>query len=237
MPIFQYDDAIIRDFPQVMGGVLFASGISNQPTPDDLKAKYLHEQQKAIARIGDTPLSEIESLSAWRSAFSSFGSPPTKYRNAAEALLRRLTKKGDIPSINTLVDIGNLVSIRYGLPVAVFDARHITGTLTVRYAKGNERYTELGSDEVKHPDTGEVIFADDTGLVFARRWCWRQSFQSASKLTTTNAIITVEAQHADSLEAITYASLDLGELITMYTDAQSTGATLDKDNPRFEQQW
>ena len=39
-------------------------------------------------------------------------------RSAAEALLRRLTKQGSIPSINTLVDIGNLVSIRYALPVA-----------------------------------------------------------------------------------------------------------------------
>ena len=28
---------------------------------------------------------------------------------------------GDIPSINTLVDIGNLVSIRYVLPIAIVD--------------------------------------------------------------------------------------------------------------------
>ena len=78
-------------------------------------------------RIGETPLSQIPSLAAWRSVFRGFGLDPTQYRGAAEALLRRLTKKGEIPSVNTLVDIGNLVSIRYALPVALFDLRATTG--------------------------------------------------------------------------------------------------------------
>ena len=36
-----------------------------------------------LARIGDTPLSEIPSLAAWRRVFAAFGAQPTKYRNAA----------------------------------------------------------------------------------------------------------------------------------------------------------
>ena len=76
-----------------------------------------------LARIGETPLSELPTLAAWRRAFRAFGVDPTAYRSAAEALLRRLTKQGSIPSINALVDIGNLVAIRYGLPVAMFDQR------------------------------------------------------------------------------------------------------------------
>jgi DNA/RNA-binding domain of Phe-tRNA-synthetase-like protein len=63
-----------------------------------LEAAYRAEQQAVIARIGSRPLSEIESLAAWRSAFRAFGVEPTQYRSAAEALLRRLTKKGDIPA-------------------------------------------------------------------------------------------------------------------------------------------
>ena len=46
-------------------------------------------------------------------AIRGFGVDPTQYRSAAEALLRRLSKSGEIPSINALVDLGNLVSIRY----------------------------------------------------------------------------------------------------------------------------
>src|SRR5215204_939012 len=124
MPTFQYSPQIIQNFPQVVGGVIIAKGMSNPPTPDALRERYFAEQEAVKARIGDTPLSELESLTAWRKAFSAFGVSPTQYRSAAEALLRRLTKKGDIPIINTLVDIGNLVSIRYGIPVAVVDTRH-----------------------------------------------------------------------------------------------------------------
>ena len=70
-----------------------------------------------------------------------------------------MQKKGDIPSINCLVDIGNLVSIRYALPVAIFDLRGVSGTICVRLATGDERFTELGSDEIVHPPPGEVIFS------------------------------------------------------------------------------
>ena len=99
------------------------SGVSNGPSAPALVAAFEAEQAAALARLGDTPLSEVPSLAAWRRAFRAFGTDPTGYRSAAEALLRRLTKQGSIPSINTLVDIGNLVSIRYALPVAMFDRR------------------------------------------------------------------------------------------------------------------
>ena len=121
MPTFQYSPQIIQNYPQVVGGVIIARGMSNPPPSEALRERYFAEQDKVKARIGEMPLSEIESLNAWRRVFSAFGVSPTQYRSAAEALLRRLTKKGDIPSINTLVDIGNLVSIRYVLPIAIVD--------------------------------------------------------------------------------------------------------------------
>ncbi len=87
-------------------------------------------------------------------------------------LLRRLAKHGDIPTINTLVDIGNLVLIPYAMPVAVFDQANIAGgSITVRFATGAEHFTDLGSTAIVHPDPGEVIFVDGEGVVSARRWC------------------------------------------------------------------
>src|SRR5437667_12237734 len=143
--------------------------MTNGPTPKDLQAAFIDQQQITLQRIGTTPLSQIPSLAAWRAVFRSFGVDPTQYRSAAEALLRRLTKKGNIPSINVLVDLGNLVSIRYALPVAVVDTRTIQGGITVEFADGSERWTNLGENEESHPEPGEVIFSDDTRLVIARR--------------------------------------------------------------------
>src|SRR5438046_9328661 len=131
--------------------------MTNGPTPKDLQAAFLDEQQATLQRIGATPVSQIPSLAAWRAVFRSFGVDPTQYRSAAEALLRRLTKKGDIPGINLLVDLCNLVSIRYALPVAVFDTRALQGTVTVHFADGTERYTTLGQAGLEHPEVGVDI--------------------------------------------------------------------------------
>jgi DNA/RNA-binding domain of Phe-tRNA-synthetase-like protein len=137
MILFQYAQPILQTFPNLTGGVIVGHDLRAESTPPALTAAYQAEQQAAIARIGDTPLSEIPSLAGWRTAFRGFGVDPTQYRSAAEALLRRLTKKGDIPSINLLVDIGNLVSIRYGLPVAILDLNHLKPPITVQFATGS----------------------------------------------------------------------------------------------------
>ena len=110
------------------------------------------------------PLSEIPSLKAWRATFSGFGVKPTQYGNAAEALLRRLTKQGDIAAINPLVDLANMVSIRWRMPVAVFDQAVATGLTTVRFAEVQEQFTDLGSNSPTNPEPGEVVFVDEAGI-------------------------------------------------------------------------
>ncbi len=227
MKVFQYHPDILARYPAVVGGVILAQGMTNGPTPTSLQAMYQAEQQATLQRIGNTPLSQITSLAAWRNAMRGFGVDPTQYRSAAEALLRRLTKKGDIPSINLLVDLGNLVSIRYALPVAVFDTRALQGTITVHFADGSERYTTLGENEVEHPEPGEVVFSDETKLVIARRWCWRQSEDSAANAETRNAIITVEAHHAEGHQDVEAALNDLLEFLRKYAGGNYIPGILD----------
>jgi len=229
---FLYRADLIEQHPDVCGGVLWATGLQNGPAREDLTALYAAEQAAVSATLPES-LSELPTLSAWRQAFRRFGANPTKHRTAAEALLRRLQKKGDIPSINTLVDIGNLVSIRYALPVAFFDVRQVSGPITVCLAQGTERFTELDSGEVEHPEPGEVIFVDDTGLVAARRWCWRQSNESAAQLDTTTALVTVEAQHPGGRALIEQALADLTALLTEYAGGQITAGVVDAQQPEF----
>lgn len=224
--LFRYDPALLARFPAIRGGVIAARHLRNGPTPPALAATFATEQRAALARLGDTPLSDVPSLAAWRRAFSAFGVRPTQYRSAAEALLRRLTKHGDIPSLNLLVDLGNLVSIRYALPVAIFDRRTTTGAVTVRFANGDERFTDLGTDEIAHPDPGEVIFVDEAGLVSARRWCWRQSEQSAAREDTTEALITVEGHHASAEADVRAALTDLQTLLGEYMPGAALHAAL-----------
>ena len=213
MALFRYDPEIVERFPAIVGGVLRSGAVRNGPATAELTEAFAEEQRAVLERLGETPLSEVPSLAAWRRAFRGFGVDPTAYRSAAEALLRRLTKQGSIPSINTLVDIGNLVSIRYGLPVAMFDVGSVSGGLTVRFAKGDESFTDLGSGATERPEPGEVIFIDEAGHVAARRWCWRQSAESASSESTTEVLVTVEAHHDAARKDVDSAVADIERLL------------------------
>lgn len=217
---FRYHPDIVQRFPHICGGVILAQGMTNGPTPAELAEAFLAEQRLVIAQIGDTPLSELPTLAGWRAAFRLFGVDPTKYRSAAEALLRRLTKKGDIPIINTLVDLSNLVSIRYALPVAAFDARALHCPVTVRFASGGETFIAHDQAELELPEQGEVIFADEVGLVIARRWCWKQSAESTAAPDTTSAILTIEAQHPGGEGDILAALQDMQALLQKYVGGQ-----------------
>ena len=231
--IFQYHPDILNRYPNIVGGVILAEDLVTTSTPADLLKAYKEEQQAVLDRIGDTPLSEIESLSAWRRAFRAFGANPTKYRSAAEALLRRLTKKGNIPSINIMVDLANMVSIRHALPVAAFNTKSIQGPVTVRFSDGSEWFTPLGRGDREHPAPGEVVFSDETRMVVARRWCWRQSDESAARPETTRALITVESQHPSGKSAVENALHDLNQLLTTYTGGTFQSAVLDHDRQAF----
>ena len=222
MAHFQYDPKVVERFPSIVGGVLVVDGLDASVTRPDLADAFIAEQRAVLDRLGETPLSEVPSLNAWRRAFRAFGVDPTAYRSAAEALVRRLSKQGSIPSINTPVDIGNLVSIRYALPVAMFDRTSIADGLIVRLAAGDESFTDLGSGTTEHPEPGEVIFIDAAGHVASRRWCWRQSAESASSPSTTSLLVTVEGHHADARRDVEAALADLDSLLRRYAAIDDT---------------
>ena len=94
----------------------------------------------------------------------------------------------------------------------------------MQFAKGDERFKPLFAADYEHPEPGEVIFADDAKLVVARRWCWRQSDESATRQDTTDAVFTTEAQHPNGQGYIQGALDDLlGLLETHLGGAFATG--------------
>jgi DNA/RNA-binding domain of Phe-tRNA-synthetase-like protein len=229
--IFQYMPEITAAYLNLTGGLIVGSGLRNGPTSEALRDEYRAEQAAVLARVGATPLSELPALAAWRRAFRSFGVDPTKYRSAAEALLRRLSKQGEIPTIDTLVDIGNLISIRYAMPVAVFNRAAIDGALSVHRAVGDEPYLTLHEGETDPPAPGEVIFTDVRRHVFARRWCWRQSDEGASRADTTDILVTIEALHAEGRVEVPRAVDEMRALLEKYAGGQYATDVLTPDRP------
>jgi DNA/RNA-binding domain of Phe-tRNA-synthetase-like protein len=134
------------------------------------------------------------------------------------------------------VDVGNLVSVRHAMPVAVFDWVNVAGSISVRFASGDERFMDLGSCEGVHPDPGEVVFVDDDNVVHARRWCWRQSAQSATGASTVEALIVVEGHHDTAGRDAGSALADLTSLLAAYQpQARVRSYLLSPSNPRTDE--
>jgi DNA/RNA-binding domain of Phe-tRNA-synthetase-like protein len=199
---FQHSSEIWRDFPELVPGVVFATGITPDVAVGDRVAKFT---AVASSRLEREPESELPEIRAWRRTFTRMGLKPTQYRCASEALLRRFRKEGNLPALHPLVDVCNAVSLAFAIPVAVFDVAKISRGLEVRYAAGDEEYLTFGG-ETEHPGPHEVIFADEARQVHARRWTNRQSGRSAVQDSTATVLIVTEAMHDT-------ASSDVPELI------------------------
>lgn len=192
MHTFTHHPTIWSAFPSLVPGLLLAEDIR----PDaDVTARLAPLFARAGVRLAAGSESDLPEVQAWRRAFSQMGLKPTQYRSAAEALLRRFRKEGDLPRLHPLVDLCNAVSLAHALPVAVIDLDQVAGDIVVRYADGDEQAVAF-SGEAERPDPGEVIFADSARMVHARRWTFRQSKHSTVSAQTRRALIVSEGLHA-----------------------------------------
>ncbi|HZX83566.1 MAG TPA: phenylalanine--tRNA ligase beta subunit-related protein [Reyranella sp.] len=194
--LFSYAPCIHRDFPELATRLLRLQGPTPATPVAEPVAQFIALAKQRIALSAESDLPEIQ---AWRRAFGKMGLKPTQYRCASEALLRRLRKEGDLPSVHPLVDLCNAVSVAFAIPIAAIDLDRVDGDLQVRPAIGTETYETFAGD-IEHPEVGEIIFADDGQRAHARRWANRQSGHSAVMGRTTNALIVAEAMH-DTAEA------------------------------------
>lgn len=186
---FGHSAALWQQFPQLVPGVLVVADVH-----PGLAAPLEPWHARARARLARGPESELAEVSAWRRAYTQMGLKPTQYRSAAEALLRRFRREGDLPRLHPLVDLCNAVSLAFALPVAVFDLAGVDSRLEVRHAVGREEHTGFGG-ETEHAEPGEVIFADAASHAHARRWTFRQSRRSTVSLGTRDVLIVAEGLH------------------------------------------
>jgi len=102
---------------------------------------------------------------AYRDFFWSIKIDPTKIRPAAEALIRRILAGKTLPSINTLVDVYNLASIKSRIALATFDADRLEGELLMRFAEEGEQFYGIGMEKPLILKGGEIVVSDEEKLV------------------------------------------------------------------------
>jgi DNA/RNA-binding domain of Phe-tRNA-synthetase-like protein len=82
-------------------------------------------------------------VAAMRKLFRATGCDPTRYRPASEALLRRLVKGAELPSIHPLVDVNNCLSAEIAAPCCVMTEGSLGTSLVFRTGQPGESYRSL----------------------------------------------------------------------------------------------
>lgn len=114
----------------------------------------------ARAHSGKQP-AEIEGLRAARHLYKAFGIDPTRTRPSSEALVRRVLRGQPLPRVFNAVDVGNLCSVRFLLPLGLYDAGKIRGNAVLRRGRAGEGYQGIRKDRVNVD--GRPTLADEEG--------------------------------------------------------------------------
>ena len=131
-----------------MRGVVVAGGVRNHPSPEALVQMLREAEASVRGRLKIEQVAETPRIKSWREAYRSFGAKPSEFRSSIEALVRRVLRHEPLPSINALVDIGNVVSLRHLVPAGGHAIDVLTGDIALRPATGREDLLPSGSDKM-----------------------------------------------------------------------------------------
>ena len=118
--------------------------VQNTAFSDDLWREIAALTAEIRSTLTFDSIKEQPQIAATRRMYTVCGKDPSRYRPSAEALMRRIVKGNDLYQINTMVDLVNLVSMRYGYSIGGFDADKVEGDVVARIGREGEPYNGIG---------------------------------------------------------------------------------------------
>lgn len=140
------EDSLKTLLPQAALGVLtcladVAESSSEQQAAFDSLIKGLEQKYTDLALIAQNP-----KVAATRQAYKALGKDPSKYRNSAEAMLRRIAKKNGLYRVNNAVDVNNMISVESGYSLGSYDFGAVKGQIVWKRTPDGEKYKGIGKD-------------------------------------------------------------------------------------------
>lgn len=126
-------------------GAAVEADVVNSEYNAELWAEINDLGEKYKAEYTTETVKTISGIEATRRVYRACGKDPSRYRPAAEALIRRMLQGKELYQIDTLVDLINLASIAFGYSIGGFDADKFVGdTLTLGIGREGEPYEGIG---------------------------------------------------------------------------------------------
>lgn len=229
---YSISDEIFSLFPEYVRGIVLAYEVTNSESPPSLMRMLRTAEASVRDRLNLEELTAHPMIASWREAFRRAGIKPSEFRASIEAMTRRALRHQELPSINALVDIGNILSLRHLLPIGAHAIDVVSHDLALCRASGEEKFVPFGSEQVEHPCPGEIIFTEGN-TVLTRRWSWRQANHTLTLLTTTAIEFNVDGLPPVTESEVEGICLELMELVQKFCGGQMRYDILSRQNPQI----
>lgn len=198
--------------PDLCFGVIVARGVSNSETSPAETRRLRAAEQHARETIKEEELKQQPVINGYRMVLEKAGINPNKFQNSMEAMMKRVLKGGELPTINALVDLCNAISIENQVSLGGHDLADMHADLSVGFTRGSERFLPFGATEYEPLEAGELVFTSGE-VVQTRKWVWRQSELGKMTLDTKDVFFQLVGFDDSPGSALTKALDSLEEIL------------------------
>ena len=166
-------------------------------------------------------LKQLSGIAATRRVYKACGKDPSRYRPASEQLIRRMLQGKELYQIDTLVDLVNLASIRFGYSIGGFDADKFVGdTLTLGVGRKDEPYEGIGRGMFNIE--GLPVYRDAIGGVGTPT---SDNERTKMTLATTHLVVLINGYDGNEQQVMENGRF-IQQLVRRYCDSDGGTVTL-----------
>ena len=228
--------SVVKEVFEKMGnvcfGVVLAKGIDNVDIAE-VTELLKNSIESVEIKFKDKRVKETQEIVCYRDAFEQLGINPNKYMSSIEAMVTRVAKKKGLPNINSIVDLGNAISLKYLVPLGAHDIDSANEDICVRFSRQGDIFIPFGETQEEILEDGELIYAVGN-KVKTRRWIWRQSEQGKITEESKNIFFPLDGFKDKNYEQVIGARDELAQKLKGIFNCEVKTGMVDSRNMEFE---
>ncbi len=192
MDLLTISSEIQTTFPKIRIGVALIQDVSITKRSVDLSQEKNTCLKQFNTRFTLRSFLNHHLTIAYRNFYRKIGLNPKITPPGPQNLISRYFKENIFSTINTLVDACNLAVFLSLIPLGIFDAQKIIGTLHLRFSTSVDKIIPIGLQSPQPVPENVPIFVDDNRVISAPIY-HRDSNFSKIQLTTNNILLMAVA--------------------------------------------
>ena len=220
---FTIEKNVFQKVENLCIGIVVAKGIKNESYNSIIVRQLQETVTDKRAKLKSRNVKEISDLNI----------NANKFPSSIEALLDRISKGGEIPSINAVVDLVNIISLKHNVAIGAHDMDTFIDGLTVRHSSINDMYVTFGNKcEDRVVEEGELIYASGN-QIRTRQEIWKDDI-GRIKVNSKNILFLIDG-FSEKRDSIVAARNELAEQLKKFFGCSVIKmGILDQKNRTFE---